>query len=99
MFGEALLNDAVAIVFTKEAAKYFLIYGDKDVKNYLSLSKIASKLLYILAKIILSMLAGFIMGIITSFITRFNRALGKEPITETMIVVLMGYTSHIIVEA
>jgi len=39
------------------------------------------------------------MGILTSLVTRFNRALGKEPITETMIVVLMGYSSHMIVEA
>jgi len=45
------------------------------------------------------MFCGILIGIFASVVARFNRAMGKEPITETFIILFFGYTSHIIVEA
>ena len=91
----------MAIVFTKVAVtKIFLpCTNPEGCDNKITFSIMLYYLFYIIKKCVISMLFGFFMGLFTSLITRFNRALGKEPITETMIVVLMGYSSHMIVEA
>ncbi|KAM3860764.1 sodium/hydrogen exchanger 9-like [Diretmus argenteus] len=94
LFGESVLNDAVAIVLTHTITTYSAIGGGHTFHTsafFLSAG-------YFLAVFAGSFLLGFIFTVITALLTKFTR-LCESPLLETSLLFLLSWSSFLTAEA
>ncbi|CAL4156358.1 unnamed protein product, partial [Meganyctiphanes norvegica] len=90
IFGESVLNDAVAIVLSSAVENY----GSGDFETWAFFSAILN-FLWIFS---MSFLIGSVMGCLTAILTKFTR-LRDFPLLETGLFVLMSYSTFLMAEA
>jgi len=93
VFGESVLNDAIAIVLFKTFHKYY----DPDTPD-LSQSEIPSALLAFLSMSVLSVVVGIALGLVSSFIYKHS-SLSEFPQLETSLLFLFCYFCYATAEA
>lgn len=93
VFGESVLNDAVAIVLFKTFHKYY----DPDTPD-LSQSEIPSALLAFISMTVLSIVVGIMLGLLSSFIYKHS-SLSDFPQLETSLLFLFCYLCYATAEA
>ncbi|XP_034024497.1 sodium/hydrogen exchanger 9-like [Thalassophryne amazonica] len=93
LFGESVLNDAVAIVLTHAISSYGQMGGDAfdPPAFFLSVG-------YFVGMLLGSIVIGFIFTIITSLLTKFSQ-LCENPLLETLVFFLMSWSSFLLAEA
>ncbi|XP_076059888.1 na[+]/H[+] hydrogen exchanger 3 isoform X2 [Oratosquilla oratoria] len=92
VFGESVLNDAVAIVLSSTIESYGSDTGGFEVKAFFM------SILRFLKIFSLSLLMGCVMGCLTAVLTKFTR-LRDFPLLETALFVLMSYSTFLMAEA
>lgn len=93
VFGESVLNDAIAIVLFKTFHKYY----DPDAPD-LSQSEIPSALLAFISMTLLSIVVGVLLGLLSSFIYKHS-SLSDFPQLETSLLFLFCYLCYALAEA
>ena len=93
VFGESILNDAIAIVLFKTFRKYY----DPDAPD-LGKAQIPSALLAFVSMTVLSILVGVGLGLVTSYIYR-HTTLREFPKLETSLLFLFCYCCYAFAEA
>mmetsp|Transcript_1590 Transcript_1590/g.2263 ORF Transcript_1590/g.2263 Transcript_1590/m.2263 type:complete len:614 (+) Transcript_1590:160-2001(+) len=93
VFGESVLNDAIAIVLFKTFYKYY----DPDAPD-LTKKDIPSALLAFLAMTVNSIIVGVILGLVTSFIYK-HTSIREFPHLETSLLFLFCYFCYATAEA
>ena len=93
VFGESVLNDAIAIVLFKTFHKYY----DPEAPD-LGKDQIPSALLAFLSMTVLSILVGVALGLVSSFIYKHS-SLGEFPKLETALLFLFCYFCYAFAEA
>ncbi|KAL7645011.1 UNVERIFIED_CONTAM: hypothetical protein RMT77_003381 [Armadillidium vulgare] len=92
VFGESVLNDAVAIVLSSAIEQYGGTGGNFEVKAFFLA-------IFTFIKIFsLSFFIGSVMGCLTAILTKFTR-LRDFPLLETGLFVLMSYSTFLMAEA
>ncbi|XP_036935109.1 sodium/hydrogen exchanger 9-like isoform X2 [Acanthopagrus latus] len=94
LFGESVLNDAVAIVLTHAITTYSQMESGHSFDTpafFLSVG-------YFLGVLAGSFLLGFIFTVITALLTKFTR-LGENPLLETVVFFLLSWSSFLSAEA
>ncbi|XP_049913134.1 sodium/hydrogen exchanger 9-like [Epinephelus moara] len=94
LFGESVLNDAVAIVLTHAITAYSQMGAGHAFDPPAFLLSVG----YFLGVLVGSFLLGFIFTVITALLTKFTR-LRENPLLETSIVVLLSWSSFLSAEA
>ncbi|XP_023805856.2 sodium/hydrogen exchanger 9 [Oryzias latipes] len=94
LFGESVLNDAVAIVLTHAIATY----DRKGTGHAFDPSAFLHSVGSFLGILIGSFCMGFIFTIITALLTKFTR-LRESPLLETSVVLLLSWSSFLSAEA
>ncbi|CAG0901113.1 unnamed protein product, partial [Cyprideis torosa] len=96
VFGESVLNDAVAIVLTGAIANYASLYhsgGDSAFEFAAFVKSIGS----FVSLFTLSFLIGSLMGCLTAILTKFTR-LHDYPLLESSLFFLMSYSTFLMAE-
>jgi len=93
VFGESVLNDAIAIVLFKTFYKYY----DPDAPNF-TRSDIGVALLAFLMMTILSICVGVFLGLVTSYIYK-HTSISRFPHLETTLLFLFCYCCYATAEA
>jgi len=93
VFGESVLNDAIAIVLFKTFHKYY----DPDAPD-LSESEIPSALIAFISMTVLSIVVGVLLGLLSSFIYKHS-SLSDFPNLETSLLFLFCYLCYAMAEA
>jgi sodium/hydrogen exchanger-like protein 6/7 len=88
IFGESILNDAVAIVLFETAQKY----RDTDAAQLTPFSLVESIGIFLLV-FFGSLLIGLVVGMITSLLLKFTHV-RRFPKTESCIILLIAYASY-----
>ncbi|XP_053198383.1 sodium/hydrogen exchanger 9-like [Scomber japonicus] len=94
LFGESVLNDAVAIVLTRA----IITYSKMDIDHIFDLLAFVLSVGYFLGVFTASFLLGFIFTVITALITKFTR-LHENPLLETSVFFLLSWSSFLLAEA
>ncbi|XP_044194844.1 sodium/hydrogen exchanger 9-like [Thunnus albacares] len=94
LFGESVLNDAVAIVLTHAITTY----SQMGVGHTFNLPAFLLSVGYFLGVFAGSFLLGFIFTVITALITKFTR-LCEKPLLETSVFFLLSWSSFLSAEA
>jgi sodium/hydrogen exchanger-like protein 6/7 len=89
IFGESILNDAIAIVLFETAQKYKEGTGDKHLTPLALFESIGIFLFVFFG----SLLIGLVIGMVTSLILKFTY-IRRSPKTESCIIVLIAYASY-----
>lgn len=95
IFGESVLNDAVALVLTSAIQKYNDSYSSSDGFESEAFFKSLFDFLRIFT---LSLVVGASMGCLTSLLTKFTR-IRDFPLLESALFVLMSYSTFLLAEA
>lgn len=95
IFGESVLNDAVALVLTGAIQKYGDNYASSDGFEAEAFFKSLGDFLRIFS---LSLIVGASMGCVTSLLTKFTR-IRDFPLLESALFVLMSYSTFLLAEA
>lgn len=95
VFGESVLNDAIAIVLTRAIQSYSEKYNPDHGFEMLAFFQAVGEFLLIFT---LSTILGSTLGIATALLTKFTR-IRDFPLLETCLFVLMSYTTFLIAEA
>lgn len=93
IFGESILNDAVAIVLFETAQKY----RETDAAKLTPFSLVESVGIFLLV-FFGSLIIGLIVGMITSLLLKFTHV-RRSPKTESCIIVLIAYASYFLSNA
>lgn len=95
IFGESVLNDAVALVLTSSIQKYNDHFSTSDGFESEAFFKTLFDFLRIFSS---SLLVGASMGCFTSMLTKFTR-IRDFPLLESALFVLMSYSTFLLAEA
>lgn len=95
VFGESILNDAVAIVLAGAIDSFAEHFGDGSTGFFPSAGKAFGNFVYIF---VCSLLQGSLMGCANALLTKLTR-LCDFPLLESTIFVLMSYSSFLMAEA
>ncbi|XP_030612879.1 sodium/hydrogen exchanger 9-like [Archocentrus centrarchus] len=94
LFGESVLNDAVAIVLTHAITTYTRM----DAGHIFDPTAFLHCLVFFLGVLIGSFLLGLIFTVITALLTKFTR-LHENPLLETSVFLLLSWSSFLSAEA
>ncbi|XP_026219718.1 sodium/hydrogen exchanger 9-like isoform X2 [Anabas testudineus] len=94
LFGESVLNDAVAIVLTHAITTY----NQMDAGHTFNHTAFLRSVGYFLGVLVGSFLLGFIFTVITALLTKFTK-LHKRPLLETSVFFLLSWSSFLSAEA
>ncbi|XP_061569794.1 sodium/hydrogen exchanger 9-like [Cololabis saira] len=94
LFGESVLNDAVAIVLTHAIATY----DQMGTGHVFDPAAFIHSVGFFLGVFIGSFLLGFIFSVITALLTKFTR-LRENPLLETSVFLLLSWSSFLSAEA
>ncbi|XP_029955547.1 sodium/hydrogen exchanger 9-like isoform X1 [Salarias fasciatus] len=94
LFGESVLNDAVAVVLTHAIVTYQQT-GAGHVFDHIAFFRSVGLFLGVL---VASVLLGFIFAVITALLTKFTR-LWENPLLETSVFVLLSWSSFLSADA
>lgn len=95
VFGESVLNDAVAIVMSSSIQKYDKQFSSTGGFETLAFFRAVADFCRIFT---LSLVIGAAMGCITALMTKFTR-IRDFPLLESALFVLMSYSTFLIAEA
>lgn len=95
VFGESILNDAVAIVLTS-AIDQFSVTASRN-PYYSPTALILDACLKFINMLASSALTGIVFGVVSALVTKFTK-LTESPLLETSLVVLMSYASFLVAE-
>lgn len=95
IFGESVLNDAVALVLTAAIQKYGDSYSSSDGFETEAFFRALGDFLRIF---MMSLFVGCLMGCLTSLLTKFTR-IRDFPLLESALFVLMSYSTFLLAEA
>ncbi|KAL4472289.1 hypothetical protein ABPG72_011650 [Tetrahymena utriculariae] len=94
VFGEGLLNDAVAIILFNSVGTIVNKQGDVDFEA----STLSNLCLFFLKNCFLSVFIGLALGLLATYFTKVFRPLVKDPIKINVFILIVGYSSYCIGE-
>ena len=98
LFGEGVVNDAVAILIFKAVDEMIRDQGGSSGEVKITMSTVgltAWKFLYLS---ILSILTGLLFGLVSAFISKTFKSFKEHPVKEIFLMVLIAYLSYVISE-
>ena len=93
IFGEGVINDAISIILFQTVVKFSMSEGTE--LNVAGSFEIIGFFIYLCAS---SLGVGILSGIFSAFFTKNFRVFMGSPITETALLLFMGYMSYLIAE-
>lgn len=90
LFGEGIINDAVAIILFNTINNF--VFEEGEPMNFLTVLLIIGDFFYLL---ILSLTVGVVFGFGLSYFLKLNHSFTKFPIKETSLILLTAYLSYL----
>ena len=106
MFGEGVVNDAVAILIFKSVEKMIIASqegeGNEDIIDTngveITYKEILKTCLDFVTLTLCSLLLGIGVGLISAFVFKHVKSLQHHPVLEVFLVLLFGYSSYLLAE-